>query len=51
MGKKLAEGHRYYCFIEGYSIYKGTASTLYCRGANLIIVVIFDAKGCLKMSN
>ena len=27
-GKWLAEGHGYYCFVEGYSIYLGTAPTL-----------------------
>ena len=29
--------HIYYCFMEGYSIYIGTASTLYCRRATIII--------------
>ena len=32
---------RYYCcFMEGYSIYIGKASTLYCRRARIIIKII-----------
>ena len=29
---------RYYCFTEGYSTYIGTASTIYCRRAKIIII-------------
>ena len=34
IGKRLADGHRRYtaAFSEGYSIYVGTASTLYIGG-------------------
>ena len=33
--------NRYYCcFMEGCSIYIGTASTLYCRRAIIIIIII-----------
>ena len=52
MGKWLAEDtttlwrdirlNRYYCFMKGYSIYIGTASTLYCRTAKIIIIIRID---------
>ena len=38
VGKSLAEGHRCCCCVKGYSIYIGTASTLYCRRAIIITI-------------
>ena len=45
MAKWLAEGHIYSCFIEGYSIYVGTESTLDIRRSNIIMMLFLTFMG------